>query len=107
MDLKIYYQKLRNTEAAIGDEFPVIVSKETSDGGRDGRYAEVTRAVAAKMSLEGAARLATPEEARAYREAQAEARKAAEQAAEAAKVQLTLVSASEMARLTGARKDKA
>ena len=106
MDLKVYYQKLRATEGEIGEQFPVVVSKETSDGGKGGRYAEVTRAVAAKMTLDGSARLATPEEAKTYRDTQAEAKKAADQAAEAAKVQLTIVTAGEMARLTGARKEK-
>lgn len=106
MDLKVYYQKLRTAESQIGDEYPVIVSKETADGGKPGRLTEVTRAVAAKMTVDGAARLATAEEAKAYRDAQAEAKRLADHAAEAAKVQLTLVSASEMARLTGARKEK-
>ena len=107
MDLKVYYQKLRSTEAGIAEEFPVIVSKETQDGGKEGRYAEVTRAIAAKMVAEGAARLATADEAKTYREAQAEAKKSAEQAAEAAKVHVTLVSASDVAKLTSAKKDKA
>ncbi len=106
MDLKVYYQKLRTTEGEIGEQFPIVVSKETSDGGKGGRYAEVTRAVAAKMMLDGSARLATTEEAKVYRDAQAEAKRAADQAMEAAKVQLTVVSASDMARFTGARKEK-
>lgn len=106
MDLKVYYQKLRAKEAEITEEFPVMVSNETSDGGKGGRFAEVTRAVAAKMMLDGSARLAAAEEAKAYRDAQAEAKRLADQAAEAAKVQLTVVTAGEIARLTGARKEK-
>ena len=47
------------------------------------------------------------DEAKAYRDAQAEARRIADQAAEAAKVQFTVVSTSEMAKLTGGKKDKA
>lgn len=107
MDLKVYYQKLRSTEAGIAEEFPVIVSNETQDGGKEGRYAEVTRAIAAKMVAEGAARLATADEAKAYRDAQAEAKKAADQAAESAKIQVTLVSASDVAKLNAAKKEKA
>ncbi len=106
MDLKLYYQKVRNTEAEIAEAFPVVVSKETQDGGKDGKYAEVTRAVAAKMIVEGTARLATADEAKAYRDAQAEARRIADQEAEAAKVQFTVVSTSEMAKLTGGKRDK-
>lgn len=106
MDLKLYYQKVRNTEAEIAEAFPVVASKETQDGGKDGRFAEVTRAIAAKMIVEGSARLATAEEAKTYRDAQAEAWLIAEQEAEAAKVQFTVVSTSEMAKLTGGKRDK-
>jgi hypothetical protein len=107
MDLKLYYQKVRNTEAEIAEAFPVVVSKETQDGGKDGRCAEVTRAIAAKMIVEGSARLATTDEAKAYRDTQTEAKRIADQEAEAAKVQFTVVSTSEMAKLTGGKKDKA
>ncbi len=107
MDLRLYYQKVRNTEAEIAEAFPVVVSKETQDGGKDGRYAEVTRAIAAKMIVEGTARLATADEAKTYRDAQAEAKRIADQETEAAKVQFTVVSTSEMAKLTGGKKDKA
>ena len=107
MDLKVYYQKLRTAEASIADEYPVVVSKETSDGGKEGRYSEVTRAIAAKMITEGAARLATPDEAKSHRDAQAAAKKAADEAAEAAKVQFTVVSTSDMAKLAGSKKEKA
>ncbi|MGA7235480.1 MAG: hypothetical protein WBY44_07360 [Bryobacteraceae bacterium] len=107
MDLKLYYQKVRNTEAEIAEAFPVLVSKETQDGGKDGRCAEVTRAIAAKMIVEGSARLATTDEAKAYRDTQTEAKRIADQEAEAAKVQFTVVSTSEMAKLTGGKKDKA
>jgi hypothetical protein len=107
MDLKVYYQKIRGKEAEISEEFPIVVSKETQDGGREGRYAEVTRAVAAKMLTDGTARLATADESKAYREAQASAKKAADDAAEAAKVQFTLVPSSEMAKLTTSKKEKA
>jgi hypothetical protein len=105
MNLKVYFQKVRDTESEIADEFPIMVSKETEDGGKAGRYAEVTRAVAAKMITEGKARLATGEEAKAYREAQAEAKRIADQAAEASKVQFTVVSSNEMPKLF-AKKEK-
>jgi hypothetical protein len=103
MNLKLYFEKIRATEAEIAEEFPIVVSKETEDGGKAGRYAEVTRAVAAKMITEKKARLATPEETRIYRDAQAEAKRIADQAAEASKVQFTVVSTTEMAKLTSKR----
>jgi hypothetical protein len=107
MNLKLYFEKIRETETQIAEPFPIVVSKDTEDGGKAGRYTEVTRAIAAKMITETRARLATPEEAKAYREALAEARRLAEDAADAAKVQFTVVSATEMAKLTGGKKDKA
>ncbi len=107
MDLKAYYQKIRDMESKITDEFPVVVSQETADGGKGGRYAEVSRPVAAKMVTEGTARLATADESKTYRDAQAQAKQAADQAAEAAKVQLTVLPASEFAKLAGGKRDKA
>ena len=67
MDLQIYYQKIREVEAKIADEFPIVVSNETADGGKDGRKTEVPRRLGAKMIVDGLARLATKEELKAYR----------------------------------------
>ena len=107
MDLKLYYQRIRDTELKIPDVFPVIISQETDDGGKAGSYAEVTRTVAAKMITEGIARLADAEEAKAYREARAEAKRMADQAAEVAKVQVTVVPSADLARLAASKKEKA
>jgi hypothetical protein len=51
------------------------------------------------MLVDGAARLATAQEAKAFRAAQVEARRAADQAAAAAKVQFTVVSTTELNKL--------
>ena len=51
----------------------MIISRETSDGGRAGVKSEVPRDVAARMIAEGTADLAGPEEAAEFR-ARAEAR---------------------------------
>jgi hypothetical protein len=104
MDLRLYYQRIREAESKIPDEFPVIVSRETQDGGREGARTEVTRAIAAKMLAEGLARLATPEESAAFHEGQAAAKRVVEHAAEAAKIQLAVVSTSELAKLKSAQK---
>ncbi|MGH9660803.1 MAG: hypothetical protein ACRD96_19805 [Bryobacteraceae bacterium] len=86
MDLKAYYQKIRETEQAIADEYPVVVSFETPDGGKANVGTEVPRRVAARMIVEGRARLATEVEARDLRtEKAAEATRAAEQRAGAAR----------------------
>ena len=96
MDLKLYYQKIRDKQSEITEAFPIVVSNETADGGRPGVLTEVTPAIAAKMVVDGAAHLATAPEANAFRAGQAEAKRVADQAAAAAKVQFTVLSATEL-----------
>jgi hypothetical protein len=99
MDLKHYYQKIREAESKLLDEFPVVVSRETGDGGKDGTLTEVGRRLAARMLVEGAARLATAEERDGFHTAQAEARRIAEQQAAASKVQFAVLSSAELEKL--------
>jgi hypothetical protein len=107
MDLKVYYQKMRQIEAALGEVHVVVVSQETPDGGRAGVRTEVPRLVAAKLIVEGRARLATAEEASEYREQTAEAKRAAEQAATAGRMQITVISEADLRALKGATRSKA
>lgn len=102
MDLKAYYRKLREIEMAISDEYPVVVSQDTADGGRAGVRNEVHRTVAARMILEGKARLATREEAEEFRAEVVEARRQAEQAAAASRVQVTVIPEAELRALRNA-----
>ncbi len=88
MDLRVFYQKVRETETGIADEFPVIVSRETGDGGKEGAMTEVPRRLAATMVVDGRARLATATELASYRDVMAEARRQAEQAAVANRLQI-------------------
>jgi hypothetical protein len=104
MDLRIYYQKIRDEEGKIGDAFPVVVSRETQDGGKDGVMTEVPRALAAKMLVDGSVRLAKTIESKSFRDAQAEARRAAEQAEAAKSIQLTMMTPSDIAKLTNQAK---
>lgn len=99
MDLKRYYQKIRQVESTIADAFAVVVSLETPDGGRPGTLTEVPPRVAAKMVVDGVAKLATEEEAQRLHAAQAEAQRAAEEAAAASRVQLTVLPTVELNRL--------
>lgn len=99
MDLRIYYENIRSTETAIGDDYPVIVSKATQDGGKDGTMTEVPRRLAAKMVVDGVARVATAEETAAFRESLAEAQRKAEQAAAAARLQISVLSTRELEQL--------
>jgi len=91
MDLKIYYGKIREQAGKISDEFPVVVSMETQDGGKAGVLSEVPRAVAARMMVDGRARLASTGQASEFRAAHAAARLALEEKAAAERVQVTLV----------------
>jgi len=91
MDLKIYYQKIRNQRNTIRDEFPIVVSNETPDGGKSGVLTEVPRDLAAKLLVDGTARLANDVETAEFRQAQADMRKAVEDERAASRVQVTLV----------------
>jgi hypothetical protein len=99
MDLRLFYQRVRETETAIAEEFPVIVSKETGDGGKEGAMTEVPRRLAATMVVHGQARLATPEELAAYRERLAESTRQAEQVAAAARLQISVLSTRDLEQL--------
>jgi len=66
MDLRMFYQKLRKVEQEIAGDHPVVVSLETPDGGKPGVKTEVTRENAAKMIVEGRARIATKSECADY-----------------------------------------
>jgi hypothetical protein len=99
MDLRLYYQKIRDKQAEIPSEFAVVISVATGDGGKDGTKTEVPRRLAAKMVVDGSARLATADEAAAYYEKQAEAQRQAEQAALAARLQVSVISTRDLEQL--------
>jgi len=104
MDLRLYYQKIRDTQAKIADPFPVVESCETPDGGIAGRLTEVTPAVAARLIVEGAARLVKEADAAALREERAKAKQAADEAQAAAKVPMTFLPVAEWNRIQDAGK---
>jgi hypothetical protein len=96
MDLRLYYKKIRETTTTIADAYPLVCSRATGDGGKEGILTEVPRAVAAKMLVDGIARIAQPEEAESFYQQQAEAKRVADRAAQAARVQVTVLSSEEM-----------
>ena len=106
MDLKGYYRKLREIESSITDPFVVVVSLETPDGGRAGVMTEARPTVAARLVADNRARLATAEEATAYREEMAASRRIAEQAVQANKVQFAVISDADMKALKGLSRPK-
>ena len=96
MDLRRYFRKMREIESELTEEYPMIVSIETSDGGKPGLVSEVAREAAAKMIVEGKAALATDSEREAYRRAQANLRAAARKAELARRLQVAIVADPEM-----------
>jgi hypothetical protein len=92
MDLRVFFQKLRKLEREIAEPHVVMVSLETPDGGRAGQLAEVSRSNAARLILEGHARLASAEEAAEFRAAARKALEEAQQRMLAEKVQVNVIS---------------
>jgi hypothetical protein len=92
MDLRMFYQKLRKLEQEIIEPHVVVVSHETSDGGKEGQKAEVSRGSAARLILEGRARLAGAEETAEYRKTIEQALRDAEQREMSSRVQLNVIS---------------
>jgi protein-disulfide isomerase-like protein with CxxC motif len=99
MDLRAYYKKIREVEEKILEEFVVVVSQATADGGKLGTFTEVVRRVAAKLIVDGLARLATHEETKTFQAKQAEQRRVADQLAAASKVQFAVLSTDELTQL--------
>jgi hypothetical protein len=91
VDLRQYFKKIRDTESGLADSFPLVVSLETSDGGKAGTISEVSREQAAKLIVENCARLANEAEKKAYLDKQASDKKAAARAELARRVQVTIV----------------
>ncbi|HEY7387135.1 MAG TPA: hypothetical protein VH640_01415 [Bryobacteraceae bacterium] len=66
MELRNYFQKIKQVESAIAEPFTLVVSLETGDGGKAGTFTEVSRSLAAKLIVAGLARLADTAERQAY-----------------------------------------
>jgi hypothetical protein len=91
VDLRQYFKKIRETEEALAEPFPLIVSLETPEGGKSGVVSEVSREIAAKMLVEGRAVLANEKERHAYFDRQAAIRKAAEKADLSRRLQFAII----------------
>jgi coenzyme F420-reducing hydrogenase alpha subunit len=101
MDLRQYFRKLEELEAAMAEAYQVVVSLQTSDGGKAGLVSEVSRANAAKMIVEGRAVLATEEQKAEFIAQQQAARESAQQVEMARRLQVAILSEAELGRLPG------
>ncbi|MGH9632518.1 MAG: hypothetical protein ACRD7E_29785, partial [Bryobacteraceae bacterium] len=96
MDVRAFFHKVRQVEATIVESHVVVVSLETPDGGRPGVMTQVSKPAAARMIVEGRARLASKEEAETFRYDAQEAKRAADQLAAASRLNLTVISDEEL-----------
>jgi hypothetical protein len=103
MDLKVYYQKIRDLEQGFQSAYPVVVSLETPDGGTPGVMTEAPPRIAAKMIVEGRARLADPAEAKKFEEQKMEAKRVADHLQASARMQVTVVSESDLRALRSSK----
>ena len=101
MDLKAYYNKIRELERSFKAAFPVVVSQETPDGGTAGVKTEVPVHIAARMIVDGRAVLASEKEAKDFLERKMEAKKTADQLQASTRMQVTVVSESDLRALKG------
>ena len=90
MDLRQYYQEIREVEQSIPGKDVVIVSLRTPEGGKAGLKTEVARYGAARMVCDKRARLATPEETEEYHAETHAAFEAAQSEALAQRVQVVI-----------------
>lgn len=99
MELRLYYQKVREVIESIPGEFTIVISHDTGDGGRAGMPEEVSRALAGRLVVDGKARLATAEEAAAFAKEQEDRRMALLRENTAHRLQVALVSEESIAAL--------
>jgi hypothetical protein len=92
MDLRQYFKKIKDIEATIESPYPLIVSLETTDGGKAGTLVEVSRLEAAKAIAENRAVLASEEQRTAYVERESARKRAIEKADMARRLQVAIVS---------------
>ncbi len=95
MDLKQFYKKIRDVESSIPEKYPLVTSLVTDDGGKQGIVAEVPRYQAARMIVEGKARLSTEEEKQMHQDNLAAVQRVADEWEAARRLQLSLLLSSE------------
>lgn len=96
MNLKDYYRAISAQEGAIEDEFVLIISLPTDNGGREGVVSEVNRRTAATMIVDKKARLATPDETKQLREERKEQQRQRDIAALQERVRMTRLAEDEL-----------
>jgi hypothetical protein len=96
MNLRDYFHEINAQEVAIEDEFVFVISLKTETGGRAGVVSQVSRSTAAKMIVERAARLASPEETEAIHEERREEQRQKELASLQERVRMAVLAEDEL-----------
>jgi len=99
MDLREYYAKIRATAQTIAGEWVIVISKKTGDGGKEGVLSEVHRDKAAQLLVEDKVSLASPKQANEYYSHQRQESEKAQEEERIGRVQLAVISDSEIERL--------
>ncbi len=106
MDLKTYYQRIREVAASISGESAVIVSLATPEGGRAGLLTEAPKEVAARMVADGIAALAGEEEAARFHQERQVRLEDEERRKAAARIQVNVITEEQARAIRPARKPK-
>ena len=106
MDLRQFYKKIKEFEDGIKTKEVIVVSNETPDGGKAGVKSEAKRSLAARMLAEGRIRLATEEEALRFHQEKEDAYKRGQDLLNSGKVQLAVLTESELKAIKSALKSK-
>lgn len=95
MDVKQFYQQVRELSAQLPADTLVIKSLSTTNGGKAGVFTEVSRQTAAMQIILGTAVLATSEESTTYYRDMEAKRQLAEKAQALTRLQVSLSTATQ------------
>lgn len=96
MNLKDYYREITEQEDAIEEQFVLVISLATPNGGRAGVASEVNRVTAAKLVVDKIARLASPEEVKKLRDDREEKQRLKDLASLQERVRMTRLAEDEL-----------
>lgn len=88
---KKYWDEVADLAASIQDDYVLVVSRSTRNGGRAGSISEVDRHTAAKLVVDGSHVLVSEEQASEYRAAQAKRIEDSKREAAARRLQVEVI----------------
>lgn len=101
MNLRRYYQQVREVEASLPDDDIVVRSKTTEAGGRAGKLTEVSRPVAAKLLTQDVVELVSPKDANSFRKARNELASKLRKERASQQIQFAVLSRADLSRVPG------